>query len=82
MRVPCDEGLSPSPAIRIPALTSAALNLPMSTNNWLSSGEGFMPCSLSSVAFTKTITRISVLLARSPLSWPLNDEQDLRHSTS
>src|SRR5688500_14034989 len=45
-----------------PALTSSSLNLPMSTNIWLSSGEGFMPSSLSSVAFTNTITRIVGLL--------------------
>ncbi|MNT32969.1 hypothetical protein D3C72_1688770 [compost metagenome] len=62
-RLPLDEGCRPSPASMMPALTSSSLNLPMASSN---SVEGMLPASLSSVAFTITITRM--------VSSPLIDE--------
>src|SRR5690606_32597964 len=54
-RLPYELGLSPSPPSMIPALTSSSLNRPIASS---SSGGAIRPCSLSSVAFTNTSTRI------------------------
>src|SRR5262245_50956960 len=56
-RLPSDDGLRPSPASMIPALTSCSLYLPMVSR---SSVGGRIPASLSSVAFTITMTRIAI----------------------
>src|SRR5215207_3074697 len=54
-RLPFADGCKPSPARRMPALTSSSLYLPMASR---SSVEGMTPASESFVALTKTITRI------------------------
>jgi hypothetical protein len=66
-RLPCDEGLRPSPASMMPALTSSSLYLPIASNSSAVSVVGEMPFSLSSVAFTNTITRIVCPLLRAGL---------------
>ena len=58
-RLRCELGLSPSPPSMMPALTSSSLNRPIASS---SSGGAIRPASLSSVAFTKTTTRIFILL--------------------
>src|SRR5215469_2550720 len=55
-RLPLLLGFRPSPAIRIPALTSCSLNLPISAR---SSFGGIFPLSEFFDAFTITITRIA-----------------------
>ena len=55
-RLPSDDGVRPSPASMIPALSSSSLYLPIAANS--SSCPAYSPFSLSSVALTSTITRI------------------------
>src|SRR3546814_9643151 len=62
IRLPADEGLSPSPPIITPAFTSSSLYAPIASNISVTSAVGGRPASLSSVAFTNTITRIGHLL--------------------
>src|SRR3954452_874479 len=57
-RLPCEEARRPSPASMTPALTSSALNLPISFS---SSVVGISPASDRSFAFTSTMTRIAAL---------------------
>ena len=58
-RLPSEDGFRPSPLCIIPALTSSSLKLNIASTN---SVEGMTPASLSTVAFTITITRISIFL--------------------
>src|SRR5690606_29731341 len=69
IRLPADEGLRPSPSIITPAFTSSSLNFPIASNIAVISAVGSSPRSLSSVAFTNTITRIGLLLGHRP-AWP------------
>src|SRR5260221_5511359 len=62
MRFPSEERLRPSAARRIPSFCSSSLNLPIAFIISAVSGERTKPFSLSSVAFTRTITRIAYLL--------------------
>jgi hypothetical protein len=55
-------GLEPSAVSMMPALRSSSLNLPMACIASMASVVGRKPFSLSSVAFTNTITRIICLL--------------------
>ena len=57
----CEEGLRPSAARMMPALRSSSLNLPMTSIDSIAPGVRRKPFSLSSVAFTNTITRIVYL---------------------
>jgi len=59
IRLPWDEGLSPSAARMRPAARNSSLYLPIASSN---SAVGRVPFSLSSVAFTNTMTRIVCLL--------------------
>lgn len=68
-RLPSDEGFSPSPVIRTPALISSSLNRPIASIIAIVWGVGKNPFSLSAVAFTSTITRIVRLLSSRSL-WP------------
>src|SRR5437764_5409336 len=56
-RFPLELGCSPSPASITPALASSSLYLPMSARIC---SLGIAPASLSSLAFTSTITRIVI----------------------
>src|SRR5262249_52017993 len=67
IRLPREDGVSPSATTRMPALRISALYLPIAANISLVQGSGKWPFSLSSVAFTNTITRIVRLLVRSVL---------------
>ena len=60
-RLPNAERLSPSAMRRMPASRSASLNLSIASIISLVSGSGKFPFSLSSVAFTNTITRMASL---------------------
>lgn len=65
IRLPREEGVRPSQPpsfIIMPALTSSSLNLPIASIISFVSAVGTTPFSLSSVAFTNTITRIVCLL--------------------
>lgn len=57
-RLPWEEGLRPSTASRMPARRSSSLNWPMASHIPVLQAVGGKPFSLSSVAFTNTITRI------------------------
>src|SRR3546814_2742719 len=82
MRLPAEEGLSPSPSTITPALTSSSLNLPIASNISVISSVGGRPFSLSSVAFTKTITRIfRLLLIGADIGSCLVDERAIAKST-
>src|SRR3546814_3115386 len=82
MRLPAEEGLSPSPSTITPALTSSSLNLPIASNISVISSVGGRPFSLSSVAFTKTITRIfRLLLIGADIGSCLDDERAIAKST-
>src|SRR5580700_6623196 len=61
IRLPCEEGLRPSATSMMPALRSSSLNLPIASIASFAAGVGRKPFSLSSVAFTITITRIVCL---------------------
>jgi peptide deformylase len=61
-RLPCEDGLRPSAVTKMPASRSSSLNLPIASIISASSAVWRKPFSLSSVAFTSTITRIVCLL--------------------
>src|SRR3546814_7655700 len=72
--LPADEGFSPSPSIITPAFTNSSLNAPIASNISVISAVGGRPFSLSSVAFTNTITRIGHLLHHQGPAWPRSEE--------
>src|SRR5579859_2667686 len=77
-RLPREEGVSPSAARRMPALLSSSLNLPIAAIILVIQAGSLAPLSLSSVAFTSTITRIVHLLVWAASSaWRRNDERVL-----
>jgi hypothetical protein len=61
MRLPFEEGCRPSPVSMMPAFTSSSLYRPMASIISMVSGVGLTPASLSSVAFTNTMTRMVIL---------------------
>ncbi len=63
-RLPCDDGLSPLAMSRTPASRSSSLNLLIAAIIAVYKGFGSKPISLSSAAFTNTITRIFVVRVR------------------
>jgi hypothetical protein len=62
MRLDWALGLRPAAAMKTPALTSSSVNQSIAANASSASAVGAAPFSLSSVAFTNTITRIVCLL--------------------
>src|SRR3546814_9869347 len=80
--LPADEGFSPSPSIITPAFTNSSLNAPIASNISVISAVGGRPFSLSSVAFTNTITRIGHLLRfGADMASCVDDERAIAKST-
>src|SRR5258705_1867985 len=75
MRAPCALPCRPAPSIITPARISSSLNLPISER---SSVVGITPASLSGVAFTITMNRMTwLLLVRAPDVVDLEDAANL-----
>src|SRR6267143_837146 len=82
MRVPLDDGCSPSPASITPAFTSSSLNFPISVSM---RSSGITPASESLFALTITMNFIAVSLSQLRYGWlrfPLHSHDERRSGKS